>query len=117
MRSEKGLLDRKAGLERWVWPGAWTRGERLRRFLLKPSFRIESGVGEDGREALTSEPQREVTGDFLYLGPPFAFRLGFALNLVITSLGLSLLRRMLFLSRTCPPTALPSSCLSPLNPL
>lgn len=46
-----------------MWLRAWPRGELLGRFLLKSSFRIESGIGEDGREVLTSEPQREVASD------------------------------------------------------
>lgn len=45
--------------------------------LLKPSFRFESGIGEDGREVLTSEPHREVAGDFLYSALHSDFRLGF----------------------------------------
>lgn len=39
-------------------------------FVLKSSFGIESGSGEDGREAVTSEPQREVAGDSLCCSPP-----------------------------------------------
>lgn len=46
-------------------------------FLLKSSFRFESGIGEDGREVLTSEPQREVAGYFMYIALHSGFRLGF----------------------------------------
>lgn len=96
VRSEKGLRGRKAGREAWVWLRAGPRGERLGWLvflvffflLLKSSFEIQSGSGEDGREALTSEPQREVAGDSLRRSPPRGrVGLGFSLVCVITGLG------------------------------
>lgn len=57
--------------------GLAQRGATGEVLLLKPSFRFESGIGEDGREVLTSEPHREVAGDFLYSALHSDFRLGF----------------------------------------
>lgn len=68
MRSEKGLRERKAVREGWVWLDTWPGAEPRGSFLLGLGFRFESGIGEDGRGVLTSEPQGEVAG---------AFRLGF----------------------------------------
>lgn len=73
--------------------------------MLKPSFRFESGIEEDGREVLTSEPQREVAGDFLYIALHSHFRLDF-LNCDYGCGDFAPQHECFFLSRSRPPTSL-----------
>lgn len=73
----EGVARRESGVRGMgVARGLAQRGATGEVFLLKSNFRFESGIGEDGREVLTSEPLREVAGDFLCSALHSDFRLG-----------------------------------------